>query len=65
MNVKVSEEQLLMAEGLHPKDVAWLEQRVETLEAALEEIASKRPCQEGCPVDIARVALSEGDAFGG
>lgn len=38
MNVKVSDEQLV-AEGLHPKDVLWLEERVNTLEAALREIA--------------------------
>ena len=27
----------LVAEGLHPKDVAWLQERVDTLEGALRE----------------------------
>ena len=26
-----------MAEGLHPKDVVWLENRINSLEAALQE----------------------------
>lgn len=34
MNSKESE---LMAEGLHPKDVVWLENRINSLEAALQE----------------------------
>jgi len=37
-------EATLMAEGLHPRDVVWLEKRIEALEAALGEmvIASER-----------------------
>ena len=36
MNVKVSEEQQLMAEGLHPRDIVWLEKRIVELEASLK-----------------------------
>ncbi len=56
----------VMAEGLHPKDVVWLEKRVEALEAALEELVADcddSPC--GHNQGRARAVLSEGDAFGG
>ena len=36
VNVKVREEQLLMADGLHPKDIVWLEKRIVELEASLK-----------------------------
>ena len=61
----------LMAEGLHPRDIVWLEKRVLALEVALREIddsgncacdqTGRSPC-DGC---IARAVLSEGDASGG
>ena len=37
MNVKVSDGKLV-ASGLHPKDVLWLEGRVETLESLLRAL---------------------------
>ncbi len=64
MNVKVSDGELeLMAGGLHPRDIVWLEKRVETLEAALGEIYTDTRESGWCDCDvIARAALSEGDA---
>ena len=45
-------EATLMAEGLHPLDIVWLEKRVEVLGARLRKA-------------LGLVALSEGDASGG
>ncbi len=42
MNVKVSEEQLMMAEGLHPKDIVWLEKRILALEAMVRRLRGER-----------------------
>jgi len=63
VNVKVSEEQELVAAGLHPKDIVWLERRVASLEAALLEIAAGDELDlPGVSLAIAESALSEGDA---
>ena len=35
-------EETLMAEGLHPLDVAWLEESIRTLEAALRVEQTKK-----------------------
>ncbi len=53
----------VMAEGLHPRDIIWLEQRVAALEKTLEEIAdspSARPSSKRRAIE----ALA-GDASGG
>ena len=43
MNVKVSDGELeLMAEGLHPKDIVWLEKRILALEAMVRRLRGER-----------------------
>ena len=53
----------VMAEGLHPRDIVWLEERVLALEEALEELID--PSDTHYTMKNARAVLSEGDASGG
>ncbi len=67
MNVKVSDGELeLMAEGLHPRDIVWLEERIEALESTLKALlASEADTYESVDERLwarARAVLSEGDA---
>ena len=56
----------VMAEGLHPKDIVWLEKRVEALEKALEDMIDPiDPSDTHSTMQNARAVLSEGDASGG
>ena len=56
----------VMAEGLHPLDIVWLEKRIVALEAALFQIVALDDADfPALSRGIAESALSEGDASGG